>query len=764
MSVIEFSKFVMPNASGVPTYLYQVKDPVARAAIAGGNKFVFAWKGGGTPDVTKIPNTVTVRYNGTAYTGTLDPAVAHANVPSGFWLVSVDDGGGQDGYEEYFPTEDTDTTPSVWKWERIGFIGMSLSDFGALAYMDGVELDKGQGANVIGENATLQSQDSNVTFDEHTTESALGTGATFSVTGPTLSKTRKRIKSESITPLDGTEPADVALNPTKKKLKRESITPAKAKSIRGSDLATVTKKKLRTNRIYTPDEPQKVPILNGATKRKMETKPFPVTAPANTPETVKGLDIRMYNPSFHGQISGADEETLVLMFGTTPTLTLGENPPARMATGALVQDGDAGTQAHTDYDNETGGEIVNSVNQTRQYMVTGRSDTTVADGKLDDARDGDNDTLIGDIDLDHNVDVAEPDIEKNVATGELAGEGESGYDTTPSGEGNAVVVGASPSVTIPKAGSVKQVLLEEWQNADDNANHINIMTDVEHSGEYNMTVVNPDTVDAITELGDATAAAQSITFANKDLKKVALYDDLKIRTEANPVKRYLNFVMPLGGKISLVKIGSPESVQLEYSFDGVNWTSWTEGSVTIDGTTYTGREMILASDERFYIRSGSTTSADLSESTSNYYKFDFSTKAYAYGNVMSLLCKIPENASLNRFCFAYLFSNTLLVSAPDMPATVGKNGCYHGMYSQCTELEKMAYLPMTVIPNYGYRSLCYGCVKLTELRVAMTDGTANNAITSWLADILTTGKLYIPRGTSIAAENVPSNWTIVYTD
>ena len=57
---IEFSKFVVPDAQGVPTYLYEVKDAFARAAIAGGMKYVFAWKGIETPDVTKIPNTVTV--------------------------------------------------------------------------------------------------------------------------------------------------------------------------------------------------------------------------------------------------------------------------------------------------------------------------------------------------------------------------------------------------------------------------------------------------------------------------------------------------------------------------------------------------------------------------------------------------------------------------------------------------------------------------------------------------------------------------------
>ena len=135
--------------------------------------------------MSKIPNTVSVRYNDTVYTGTLNPAVAHDNNPMAFWLVSNGEGG-NDGYSEYVPVEDDSVTPSTFSWEKLGDVAMSLSDLGALAYMDSVELNKGNGVNVIGENAILQSSSSAVSFDAHTTDKVLGVDTTFTASGPTI--------------------------------------------------------------------------------------------------------------------------------------------------------------------------------------------------------------------------------------------------------------------------------------------------------------------------------------------------------------------------------------------------------------------------------------------------------------------------------------------------------------------------------------------------------------------------------------------------
>lgn len=62
----EISKIKLPSGS-----VYDIKDAVAREAIAGGVTFIVAWDGTTTPNVTGIPAGVKVTYNDTVYTGTL---------------------------------------------------------------------------------------------------------------------------------------------------------------------------------------------------------------------------------------------------------------------------------------------------------------------------------------------------------------------------------------------------------------------------------------------------------------------------------------------------------------------------------------------------------------------------------------------------------------------------------------------------------------------------------------------------------------------
>ena len=731
MPISEFSKFVVPNAQGVPTYLYAVKDDVARAALAGGMKFVMAWKGNETPDVNKIPNTVTVLYNGTAYTGTLAPEAAHTATPMGFWLVSnMSDG--NDGFSEYVPVEDTYQTPSVWRWEKVGDVGLSLDDLGALAYMDSLEIEKGSGVNVVGENATVQASDSNVSFGAHAKKTALGTGATFSATNPKIDKTKKRIKSENITGLSGTENKTVTITPVKKKLERTTVTPAKAKTVNGSDLVGYTKKKLETTPINTPNAPQSVKILNDFTKKKLETKEFPVTVKqennAAAPPTPYGLDIRLYDSSVHGNIEGADDETLVIKFNTTPTLVLGQNPPERVATGALVADGAQGTAEHAEYESETGGEIVDSVSGTLQDMVTGRSEANVATGRLLAAGSGDSDTLVGEINY-SEVRLAEPGDQVDVATGEVVAPGDPGYAKA----GDEVVTDTpATTVEVPKAATEKSVLVEGFTDADSNDQHVNVITDAQISGSVDVSVNTPDTVDAITDLGAATAAAQQITF-NKDLKKVALYDDLGIHTESHPAKRYLNFVTPNGGTISLIKTGSPADISLEYSFDGVNWTAWTHDN---NGD----RSMAVAAGERMYVRSTSTTTARFSSGTDKCYRFDVPNGTSVYGMLESLICRTPELGEIGLSqtasnIFTYLF-----------------HGC---------KIKGRPVINSKTLKPYSLYYTFYNSQLLDEVEIHAT-ALGTNALKNWLGNAAATGTIYAPSALSLAEssnDGVPTGWT-----
>ena len=140
----DISKITLPSGN-----TYDIKDAVARQAIAGGFTKTIAWDGSSAPTVGNIPAGVVVTYNGTSYTGTLAAASADA---SAFYLVfSGTQKGTNDVYDEYTVI----TVGSTKAWEKIGDTQLNLSDLGALAYKDNVTLSKGSGDTVLGTDATF---------------------------------------------------------------------------------------------------------------------------------------------------------------------------------------------------------------------------------------------------------------------------------------------------------------------------------------------------------------------------------------------------------------------------------------------------------------------------------------------------------------------------------------------------------------------------------------------------------------------------------
>ncbi len=150
----EISKITLPSGN-----TYDIKDAVARQAIAGGMSKIIAWNGTSQPDVTKIPAGVTVTYNSTDYTGTL--AAADADVTGFYFVYSSTQKDDSDVYDEY-----TVVTSGANKvWEKIGDTALTLPDFGALAFKDSVTAAA-----------------SAVTFSGGTTDTVLGSDATFTTT------------------------------------------------------------------------------------------------------------------------------------------------------------------------------------------------------------------------------------------------------------------------------------------------------------------------------------------------------------------------------------------------------------------------------------------------------------------------------------------------------------------------------------------------------------------------------------------------------
>ena len=154
---LSISKITLPSGN-----TYEIKDAVARQMIAGGMKFIVAWDGESAPVVTKIPAGVKVKYEGQTYTGTL--SVDSAELFAFYLVYSSTQESENDVYDEYVVATIDDSTKV---WEKLGDTRLNLDDLGALAYKDDVILSKGDGANVLGANATLAAQSSEVTFDSN---------------------------------------------------------------------------------------------------------------------------------------------------------------------------------------------------------------------------------------------------------------------------------------------------------------------------------------------------------------------------------------------------------------------------------------------------------------------------------------------------------------------------------------------------------------------------------------------------------------------
>lgn len=271
------------------------------------------------------------------------------------------------------------------------------------------------------------------------------------------------------------------------------------------------------------------------------------------------------------------------------------------------------------------------------------------------------------------------------------------------------------------------------------------------------------------------------------LRERAMAYALKTGTpEPEPDPTWLYFTMPNGGVVTLTKKGAPTNVTLEYSLDNGNtWTEWVENENVRSLTLLTGQTM--------HIRNTSETSTGFSTWDTSYYNFSFSDDTYAAGDLRSLLCKTPANATnRNRvFCFYGLFMNAKnLISAKikllftdlprsfyrsmfegcinliEVPETItattasGAQPCYY-MFYNCTNITKLPKLTLLQIPEYGYGNIATYCSNLNYVYTEMTDISARGCISRWLYQVSETGDLYCPAELTIptGADGLPAGWT-----
>ena len=164
------------------------------------------------------------------------------------------------------------------------------------------------------------------------------------------------------------------------------------------------------------------------------------------------------------------------------------------------------------------------------------------------------------------------------------------------------------------------------------------------------------------------------------------------------------------GIFKMVKTGSPTAPNLEYSLDGVTWT-------TYDFTTLP--EVSVAAGANIYFR-GTNANNQFNTSSSAYVTFSFNKTCEGHGNMCSLFNPDPAVfstiTSVGTYGLRGLFSGcTTLVTAPDLSSVTSVDlesmkSCFEG----CTSLVTAPDLSnVTSIGSSGLAYAFYGCTSLT---------------------------------------------------
>ena len=277
-----------------------------------------------------------------------------------------------------------------------------------------------------------------------------------------------------------------------------------------------------------------------------------------------------------------------------------------------------------------------------------------------------------------------------------------------------------------------------------------------------------------------------------------------LRTE---LANYLTFTNTANedNSISLIRYGLGSWI-IEYSTDGINWTS-----ATVD--TYGGTFGVTLHPGEYVKLRGNNGGFN---TKNNYAQFRSTTYCEVSGDINTLLNKfggdvsIPNNGGFYRLfkdmaylengglvlpsttlgisCYEAMFENcrsmttapalpattlvdscylgmfrgcTSLVNAPALPATTLATECYHAMFWDCTALTTAPVLPATTLADSCYTTMFRNCSSLNKIICYAT--TWNTAYaSSWVNDVASSGDFYNLGGANIPIDSdsgVPIGWT-----
>ena len=185
----------------------------------------------------------------------------------------------------------------------------------------------------------------------------------------------------------------------------------------------------------------------------------------------------------------------------------------------------------------------------------------------------------------------------------------------------------------------------------------------------------------------------------------------------HPGADYLNFSSNLPNtKVRLVRYSKyaaePSTpIDIDYSFDRINWTHYTVGN-----------NITIPTDGKVYLRGNNDYFSVYQKKLLYYHHFEFENGSQntfnveAHGNINSLLSKTKWNeiTTLPEYCYYSMFQGcSNLTTAPELPATTLAGNCYYSMFQGCTSLTTAPALPATTLANNCYSSMFKGCTSLT---------------------------------------------------
>lgn len=159
--------------------------------------------------------------------------------------------------------------------------------------------------------------------------------------------------------------------------------------------------------------------------------------------------------------------------------------------------------------------------------------------------------------------------------------------------------------------------------------------------------------------------------------------------------------------VNMTKVGSPPSVTLEYSTNGIKW-------LPFDANNGTTPITLKKTGSKVFFRAGLGGNIRLSSNQDKYRTFTCSGRCAASGNIMSLLNAENENNTTltGDYTFYCLFNGCPITTAPLLPADNIFFRSYSFMFQNCAALVHPPIISATVVRDYGCRGMFQNCTAL----------------------------------------------------